>query len=40
MDFSILIKTIYNVITSKDVIVDSTKAETYLSIERQDQNIK
>ncbi|MEP5341506.1 MAG: sugar transferase [Algibacter sp.] len=40
MDFNILIKTIYNVITSKDVAVDSTKTETYLNIERKDQNIK
>lgn len=35
MDCKILIQTIFNVITSKDVSVDSTKSETYLNIERQ-----
>ncbi len=40
MDINILVKTIYNVFTSKDVVVDSTKTETYLNIERQNKNIK
>lgn len=35
MDFNILRKTIYKVISSKDVAVDTSSTETYLNIERE-----